>query len=359
MTNAEEPTGGAAEALAREAAHRFARTRGPDAKAHQADLEAWLAEAPEHRAAYNRAAEIFAMGKLLSEPDAPPAVAAPEPKRGRKGLAVALTTIAACAIGVGGWVTYQSSAPTSDQPAAVAGTTDHRTLSTSTAPQTVQLADGSTVTLAADTVVGVEVTAGVRQLRLVRGKARFEVAHERRPFIVLAGGGSVTARGTIFEVALAPAGKVEVRLLRGAVDVTMPRGATPTSEVRRLAPGQEVTYPTQPVLPAARTTAAGAAVSQSATPQSFEAVSVQELIALANRTASRPIHLADPSLGARRVSGWFRVDDTLLLARRLGALLCSDVDLRDAHQIVVAPQAEPGSCATKEAQRQAALRNNA
>lgn len=356
MTNAEEPAGGAAEALARGAAHRFARTRGPEAEAHRAELEAWLAEAPEHRAAYNRAAEIFAMGKLLSEPDAPSAVAAPEPKGGSKGFAIALTTIAACAIGVSGWITYQSSAPTSDRPAAVAGTSDHRTLSTSTAPQTVQLADGSTVTLAAETVVGVEMATGVRQLRLVRGKARFEVAHERRPFVVLAGGGSVTARGTIFEVALAPAGKVEVRLLRGAVDVALPRGAAKaTPAIRRLTPGQEVTYPAEPEHAAARATSADAAGSQSATPQSFEAVSVQELIALANRTASRPIHLADPSLGARRVSGWFRVDNTLLLARRLGALLCSDVDLRDAHQIVVAPQAEHGSCATKEAQRQAAL----
>ncbi|OAN62663.1 FecR family protein [Sphingomonas sp. TDK1] len=356
MTIAEEPAGGAAEALAREAAHRFARTRGPDAEVHRAELEAWLAEAPEHRAAYNRAAEIFAMGKLLSDPDAPPAAATPEPRRGRKGLAVALTTIAACAIGVGGWITYPSSAPPSDRPAAVAGTTDHRKLSTSTAPQTVQLADGSTVTLAADTVVGVEIATGVRQLRLVRGKARFEVAHERRPFIVLAGGGSVTARGTIFEVALAPAGRVEVRLLRGAVDVAMPRGAAKaTPAIRRLAPGQAVTYPAEPEHVAARATSADAAGLQSATPQSFEAVSVQDLIALANRTTSRPIRLAEPSLGSRRVSGWFRVDDTLLLARRLGALLCSDVDLRDAHQIVVAPQEGHGSCTAKEAQKQAAL----
>jgi transmembrane sensor len=356
MTNAEEPASGTAEALARKAAHRFARTRGPDAEVHRAELEAWLAEAPEHRAAYNRAAEIFAMGKLLSEPDAPPTVATPEPKRRRKGLAIALTTITACAIGVGGWITYQSSAPASDRPAAVAGTTDHRTLSTSTAPQTVQLADGSIVTLAADTVVGVEIAAGLRQLRLLRGKARFEVAHERRPFIVLAGGGSVTARGTIFEVALAPAGKVEVRLLRGAVDVVLPHGTVQAKPViRRLTPGQEVTYPAEPERTAARATSADAAGLQTATPQSFEAVSVQELVALANRTTSRPIHLAEPSLGSRRVSGWFRVDDTLLLARRLGALLCSDVDLRDAHQIVVAPREGHGSCAAKEAQKQAAL----
>lgn len=356
MTIAEEPAEGGAEALAREAAHRFARSRAPDAEAYRAELEAWLAEAPEHRAAYNRAAEIFAMGKLLSEPDAPPATTAPQPRRGRKGIAVALTALAACAIGVGGWITYQSAAPTSSQPATVALTTDHRTLSTSAAPRSVQLADGSTVALAADTAVAVEVTTGIRRLRLLRGKARFEVAHERRPFIVLAGGGSVTARGTIFDVALAASGNVEVRLLRGAVDVALPRGATrSTSEVRRLTPGQGVTFAAEPERASTHANPADALVPAASAPRSFEAVTVTELVALANRTASRPIRLAEPSLGARRVSGWFRVDDTLLLARRLGALLCSDVDLGDAHQIVVAPQGGHESCATKEAQRQAAL----
>jgi ferric-dicitrate binding protein FerR (iron transport regulator) len=39
------------------------------------------------------------------------------------------------------------------------------------------------------------------RLKLLCGQAQFEVAHEQRPFIVFAGGGSAAARGTIFEVA--------------------------------------------------------------------------------------------------------------------------------------------------------------
>ena len=56
------------DALAREAAHWFARMRAPDANASRAEFEAWLAQGPEHRVAYNDAAEIFALGKLLAEP---------------------------------------------------------------------------------------------------------------------------------------------------------------------------------------------------------------------------------------------------------------------------------------------------
>lgn len=347
MTIADEPAEGGGEALAREAAHRFARTRSPDAHDHRAQLEAWLAEAPEHRAAFNRAAEIFAMGKLLTAPDEPASLPASESRRGRKGLAVAMAGMAAFAIGVGGWITSHPPASIPDRPAAVASATDHRTLSSSTTARVIQLTDGSTVTLTADTVVAVDVTSGMRQLQLLRGKARFEVAHERRPFIVLAGGGSVTARGTIFEVALVPSGNVEVRLLRGAVDVALPRGTVRSApEVRRLAPGEGATFAAEPERPAAHDTSADAAVPQDSMPKSFEAVSVADLIALANRTAARPIRLADPALGARRVSGWFRVDDTGVLARRLGALLRQNVKTQDPREIVLAQKSEGPPAAT-------------
>ena len=53
--------------LFEEAAGWFARMRGPDAEASREEFEAWLARGALHRSAYNRAAEVFAMGKLLEE----------------------------------------------------------------------------------------------------------------------------------------------------------------------------------------------------------------------------------------------------------------------------------------------------
>lgn len=347
MTIADGQAGDDGEALAREAAHWFARQRSPYAEDSRAEFEAWLAQGPERLAAYNRTAEIFAMGKLLAEPSRP-APARP-PARRRRAPAVALATVAACAIGLGGWATLHRSGPASDRPQAVAGTTDHRRISTITGEtRVVRLADGSTVHLGDGTILDVDIAARQRSLKLVRGQARFEVAHEQRPFVVHAGGGSVTARGTIFEVALTRTGKVDVRLLQGAVDVALPRPAPAAPPpVRKLAAGEGVSFAAQPELPAPNAQPAGTATSSPAAAREFEGTSVAELVALANRGATRPIRLADASLAGQRVSGRFRVDDTELLARRLGALFGRDVDASGPGEIVLASAGAGASTAGK------------
>ncbi|MDG2535244.1 FecR domain-containing protein [Sphingomonas sp. HITSZ_GF] len=326
------------DALAREAAHWFARMRGPDADASRAEFEVWLAQGAAHRVAYNDAAEVFAMGKLLAEPGEP----APAPTRRRPVLAMALATVAACVVGGGAWVAMHPSGPAGDQHEAIAGTTEHRRISTiADEARVVRLADGSTVRLGDGTILDVDIGSGQRGLRLLQGQARFEVAHEQRPFIVFAGGGSVTARGTIFEVALTRSGKVDVRLVQGAVDVALPGAPTsPQPPIRKLAAGEGVSFAAQPDVPATPAAPAGATSAPSAA-REFEATPVAELVALANHGAVRPIRLADASLAGQRVSGRFRVDDTELLARRLGALFNRSVDTSRAGEIVLAPAGAP------------------
>jgi len=337
MTSADGRPEDDGEALAREAAHWFARMRSPDAEDSGVEFEAWLAQDPEHLVAYNRAAEVFAMGKLLSEPYQ--SVPSPAPARRRRVPAWALATAAACVVGIGGWTALRGPGPAPTSQQAIAGTTDHRRISTIAGEtRVVRLADGSTVHLGDGTILDVDIGGPQRDLRLLQGQARFEVAHEQRPFIVHAGGGSVTARGTIFEVALTRTGKVDVRLLQGAVDVALPRQAPTTpSAIRKLAAGEGVSFAAQPVSPKPTTTPAGAAPSPSAAARDFEATPVAELVALANRGAMRPIRLADAPLAGQRVSGRFRVDDTELLARRLGALFGRDVDASHPGEIVLTP----------------------
>ena len=61
--NTSEPSGDEnAHTLAGEGAQWFARMRAPDAEKRRAEFETWLGATPAHRSAYNRAAEIFAMG---------------------------------------------------------------------------------------------------------------------------------------------------------------------------------------------------------------------------------------------------------------------------------------------------------
>ncbi|WCM26346.1 FecR domain-containing protein [Sphingomonas sp. QA11] len=329
------------EALAREAAHWFARLRSPDAEASRDAFKAWLAEGAEHRAAYNRAAEIFAMGKLLAEVDEPVPVATRRPG----ALAVALGLAAALVVGIGGWVVSRPATPAADQRGSVAGATDHRTLSTIAGEASaVRLADGSTVRLDRGTVLDVDIGGGQRNLRLRQGQARFEVAHEQRPFIVFAGGGSVTARGTIFEVALTRSGKVAVRLLQGAVDVALPRQAPMSpSAVRKLSVGEGISFAAQPQASPSPVVPIGATTAPSSGARDFEATPVSELVALANHGAARPIRMAGTSLAAQRVSGRFRIDDTELLARRLAALFGGHVDASDPHELVLMPATSQAS----------------
>jgi transmembrane sensor len=335
MTIAEGQAEDDGEALAREAAHWFARMRSPDAEDSRGEFEAWLAEDPRHRAAYNRTSEIFAMGKLLSEPGEP--VPVPAPVRRHRALAIVLAVAVAFVVGIGGWIALRPAGPASDPRGAVAGSTDHRRVSTIAGEaRVVRLGDGSTVHLGDQTVLDVDIAGRQRSLRLVRGQARFEVAHEPRPFIVFAGGGSVTARGTIFEVALTRTGKVDVRLLQGAVDVALPREAPAQPAVRKLAAGEGVSFVARPEVAATPTPPAGMNAVPSAA-RDFDATPVAELVALANHGATRPIRLADASLGSQRVSGRFRVDDTELLARRLGALFRREVSESDPREIVLAP----------------------
>jgi transmembrane sensor len=88
----------------------------------------------------------------------------------------------------------------------------------------VTLADGSQLTLDSRSEVTVRYSADARALTLVRGQARFDVAHDvARPFTVSAGGHKVVATGTAFDVDLLGP-RLLVTLLQGHV-VVLPQSA--------------------------------------------------------------------------------------------------------------------------------------
>ncbi|KAF1016922.1 MAG: Protein FecR [Stenotrophomonas maltophilia] len=100
---------------------------------------------------------------------------------------------------------------------------------TGSAPRSVVLADGSQLVLDAGSVLAVNLDGNARTLRLLRGRAWFQVQHEARPFVVDVGGGRVRDIGTAFSVELQPAG-VRTAVSEGAVDV-MP-GSDPAVQLR-------------------------------------------------------------------------------------------------------------------------------
>lgn len=92
----------------------------------------------------------------------------------------------------------------------------------------LQLEDGSVITLNTDSAIAVRMREGTRAVRLLRGEAFFQVAHDpRRPFVVDSAGGSARVLGTAFNVHLDD-GAARVSVVEGRVAVRAPAGATGT-----------------------------------------------------------------------------------------------------------------------------------
>ncbi|WP_409460071.1 FecR family protein [Stenotrophomonas maltophilia] len=109
-------------------------------------------------------------------------------------------------------------------------------LRSSDAPRVVQLDDGSTAVLDAGTALALDFDDGQRRLRLLRGQAWFQVAHESRPFRVDAGGGQIHDIGTAFSVSLHDH-SVSTEVSEGVVEVRPGDGS-----VQRLHAGQARTF---------------------------------------------------------------------------------------------------------------------
>lgn len=110
----------------------------------------------------------------------------------------------------------------------------------------VTLTDGSKIALDSRSEVLVSYSEKARDLTLVRGQARFDVAHNvERPFSVLAGGQRVIAIGTVFNVDLLGP-KVLVTLIEGRVAVVPEAGSQPTSDWALRSPAPTRSSPSIP-----------------------------------------------------------------------------------------------------------------
>ncbi|MDB5436199.1 MAG: hypothetical protein JWR47_2456 [Phenylobacterium sp.] len=181
---------------------------------NQAELDAWLAAAPENKVAYWRLEHGWRKVDRLAALRGPPLPAPslpPWPERRPLGtwrpVAVA-AGIAACL--VAGALIWP--AP---------GLLGHKTYETEVGGrETVPLADGTRVELNTQTSLRAAVTAKSREVWLDKGEAYFEVAHDpTRPFVVHAGAKTVTVLGTKFSVRR-NGDQVEVAVVEGRVRVT-------------------------------------------------------------------------------------------------------------------------------------------
>jgi len=324
MTDDETPTrpGGA---IREDAANWFARMRGPDTTADRPAFEAWLGESPMHRDAYSRVAEVFSLGKGLGSPrhTTTEAVETDTPPRRRHTAAAIYAVLIASLAGAAGWLWVREH--TAPRPLIVASrlTTTATGLAYATSVGTIRtwrLADGSRVTLDTDSALQVAFTPALRALRLVRGRARFDVSHEVRPFVVSAGVGTVTAHGTVFDVRIRTGGTVAVRLIRGAIDVALPSTQHTQMSLRQsLTTGEQVVFDAG-ALPAPRLVRLPVDARWPEATLECDRATLAAIVAEANRYSQTPIVVGDPTVAGLRVSGSFRIDDAQKLVTRLALL---------------------------------------
>lgn len=319
-----EPKDSRSPAVIKQAGKWFVRMRGPDREKLRGEFERWRDADPAHRRAYEEAGGHWVeaggladteMGRNRRLPERrPPIWELPAARPAFAAIALLLVVLA------GFWsLRAPSGAPDGTLVAAA-----EATMTRVGEIRTLKLADGSTVTLDTDSAIEVRLSGDVRLVRLVRGRARFDVAHDAaRPFRVEAGGRTVTALGTVFDVGFEPGG-VRVSLLRGSVDVRGLAPAGSVAAVTRLAPGECFTDLSRRPQVAKAPPGMQQWVSGML---DFDGVPLGDVLEQTNRYSPRKIRLGDPSLASRRVTGGFRP----LPVDELAAALAAAFSLRVEH----------------------------
>ncbi|MGH7143339.1 MAG: FecR family protein [Planctomycetota bacterium] len=322
------------ELLEQAAAWRARLAESPDL--HAGEFSSWLAQAPRNREAWRLVqAPWNALGQHATAPGVirlrrAALVHAHNamrsnfiwPKRLRRSAM--LGAAAACVLAAGAFLFWQQHRPDVFR----TGFGERRI---------VTLSDGSQITLDSRSEVTVRYTAEARALTLVRGQARFDVAHDgERPFSVTADGHKVVATGTAFDVDLLGP-KLLVTLLEGHV-VVLPQSA-PTVPWVAHAPAQGMNSATLAGAESRALSSAGDAMERiyldpgeqlvmtpSAAPQisnvDIERVTAWErgeivfdneplasVIQRMNRYGPRHIIVGDDRTGSLRISGVFHEGD--------------------------------------------------
>jgi transmembrane sensor len=296
--------------IRKQAALWVTELHGPDRNASVEErVRLWLSKDPRHAAAFELATEAWQRsgnlpGNLPGR--TPGALQKPiRPKASAKALAgmAILFTALVCAMYF----------------------LQDNTLETGPAEQrTVELSDGTEVSLNANSKIIVQYDQRVRKLTLASGEALFNVIkHQSRPFVVVAGDRKIIATGTSFMVRREqPGGSAfAVTLVEGRVaiepiswpDVVPSEAAT---GLKLLNPGERLRFADDAAEKKDSPSIDGV-IAWRRGQLIFEDTSLSEAAAEFNRYGSNKIVIEDPILGKLRVGGVFRIGDPASFAQAM------------------------------------------
>ncbi|MDX3911398.1 MAG: FecR domain-containing protein [Sphingobium sp.] len=292
-------------AIEAEAARLYLQARDSDADGEWQKAYAWIARDPAHGFAFAKAEAGWELAERLNELPAgridTPADTAmlgadqsehaiPEALVGRRALL--RMAAAAAVVGVAGTVTLRL-VRTVDRYRTALGET-----------RTVRLADGSLVHLNTNSSIEVALQDNLRSIRLLKGEAQFDVAHDKsRPFIVEADGTQVRALGTMFNVRLRQ-DLTELTVIEGVVAVR--NGGSPIRKIgggksAAVRSGSIAVTPIEPAQVKQRTAWQEGMVQ-------FDGDTLAQAVEEFNRYRATPLVIGDPAIASLRVGGTFQVN---------------------------------------------------
>ncbi len=310
----------------------FARQRAGNMSADEAaELDVWLQADPDRRAALDALHRAWERSELARhDPEIlawrERALARPSGWRRFLTARAVAAALAIAVLGAGGVWGVTSAGPLIGywRFSAQEFRTDHGQRASFSLP------DGSKVTLNTDSRLRTRAADGKRQVYLDSGQAFFRVAKDAtHPFVVHAGGRTITAIGTAFDVRV-EGGRFEVTLVEGKIRVEAPVPSAPALTSAPAAPREAA-----PVVQATEMTAGSQLVA--ADPRGwtvrpadtaretswldgrlmFENQTLSAVAAEFGRYSEQKIVFADPSLADVRITGTFRSGDVGTFVRAL------------------------------------------
>ena len=190
-------------------------------------LLTWMSTDPQNKEQLLSMARIWDKMDVLarlSEVFPHISAAAPHPVRQvTRRFAIAASFVFIFVVGAAGVLINQPSDRPLSEPVSVTATYETAIGGTST----IELADGSVITLNTNSRATVGFSVQQRIVRLERGELHIDVAHDpKRPLSVIAAGRIVQAVGTAFSVRIDDSQQVEVLVADGRVQIGVPEPGT-------------------------------------------------------------------------------------------------------------------------------------
>jgi transmembrane sensor len=256
-------------------------------------IRAWRARGPQHERVWNQVSDVHGMsGKVLTD--------LRKADRRRNLAPSRRNFMLGGAVGLGALATGSLFAPD----AILRARADHITAKGEI--RRIPLSDGSLATLGPDSAIAVTFGAEQRDIALLKGMCFFDISADGPlPFQVRCGPVAAVARGTAFDMS-SDAGIVSVGVDAGSVDARVDQSE---SQALRLEAGDWASFDPASQASERGRREPGQVGSWRENLIIAEREPVAALVARIGRWVPGRILIADPSIGAARVSGLFDVGD--------------------------------------------------